>query len=125
MTPELRESLLAMRLHNQPCEHGAESWAIRGSDGLWACNLDCPGGAAVAEICETCGGSGNRWRSEQHASGGSLTTGDCPDCIEGVRILKGRIDRSCATHRCNYWKCFHERKSVDDCDFVSVWLLEG
>ena len=36
---------LTVRDHSQPCEHGDESWAVLGRNGLWVCNWSgCPGG---------------------------------------------------------------------------------
>lgn len=107
MNPELRGALLAMRLHSEPCEHGTESWAVRDTDGMWACNMACPGGAAVAVVCETCGGSGGADPTGQHDStaafqaavdrgGGPVTLRPCPDCVDGIRILTPDLFRKVA-----------------------------
>ncbi len=140
LTDTQRALLLSRR---DLCEHG-NPYACSDGD-RWECDNDhspghhvlsggcrtvhCPGGAAVAVECETCDGKGY---GEHHVEGIGVKQVDCPDCVDGIRLLRGELIEICVTHsstgdhrleQCHQVIGWHKlsRDTADACVFEVQW----
>ncbi len=130
LTDVQRDLLLSTRVHRMACEHVSAYWAGGPETAYgtqWACD-ECPGGVPVAELCDTCDGGEAVFCEDPEC----CDYDSCPDCVGGIRLLRGELIEWCSVHESNniatrcwraLWAIEGGAYEVVDCVFVTVYQV--